>query len=309
MLEMAFQWVLLLYYVVLIVMLLVIMITKKQRFFLMNWFIAFFLPLIGGLFVWLMQRKTQENQAAVEQYKEFSKEEGLPLFQADRQRDLHTASLTDILLFEDVATRRDAVMRIFSSDSLQYVKELKKALSDPDTEVSHYASSALTEIKRKFDNSVIELSKLVQEDESVLQNKLSYAKTLHDYIESGILDPANRRKYQRQFCDLILKLFEDRISVAEGMDMAFYKDTALYLQDLGKGQEAKTFMADCLTAFDHEVIYFAALELYYILGERELFQQIIQRIRTSRVQLSPERLASFRYFIDPQSGRKGGAKA
>ena len=213
MMEIDFQWVLLLYYVVLIVMLLVIMITKKQRFFLMNWFIAFFLPLIGGFFVWLMQRKTQENQAAVEQYKEFSKEEGPPLFQADRQRDLHTASLTDILLFEDVATRRDAVMRIFSSDSLQYVKELKKALSDPDTEVSHYASSALTEIKRKFDNSVIELSKLVQEDESVLQNKLSYAKTyvvypyrnaaywlaeqvdwrfLHDYVHERLLrDPFN----------------------------------------------------------------------------------------------------------------------
>ncbi|GEM_PF-3980673 len=307
--ETIFQWILLLYYLVLLVLFLVILMMKKQRFSLMNWLIAFFLPLIGGIFVWLMQRKVRENPAAVEQYKEFSKEESKPLFLADRQRDLHTASLTDILLFEDVTTRRDAVMRIFSSDSLQYVKELKRALADPDTEVSHYASSALTEIKRKFDNSVIELSKLVQEDESILQNKLMYAKTLHDYIESGILDPANRRKYQRQFCDLIVRLFEAKVSVADGMDMTFYKDTALYLQDLGRIQESKSFMADCLTTFDHEIIYFAALELYYILGERELFQQIIQRIRTSRVQLSPDRLASFRYFIDPQPGRKEVAKA
>jgi hypothetical protein len=275
----------------------------------MNWLIAFFLPLVGIVLVWLMQRDFQNSEARVESYKEAAPEIAPTLFQVDRQRDLQSASLTDILLFEDVATRRDAVMRIFSSDSLQYVKELKRALADPDTEVSHYASSALTEIKRKFDNAVIELSKLVQEDETILQNKLLYAKTLHDYIESGILDPANRRKYQRQFCDLVLRLFEDKISIVDGMDMNFYKDTALYLQDLGKSREAKSFMAACLTAFDHEVIFFAALELYYILGERELFQQIIQRIRTSRVHLSPERLASYRYFIDPQSGRKEVAKA
>ena len=304
-----FLWLMLLYYFVLLVLLLFIWITKRHRFSVMNWLIAFFLPLVGGVFVWLMQRSFQNKEAAVELYKEFAQDDTRPLFQADRQRDLHTASLTDILLFEDVATRRDAVMRVFSSDSLQYVKELKKALADPDTEVSHYASSALTEIKRKFDNSVIELSKLVQEDESIVQNKLLYAKTMHDYISSDILDPANRKKYQRQFCDLIIQLFEAKISVANGMDMNFYKDAALYLQDLGKSKEAKSFIADCLTTFDHEVIYFAALELYYILEERDLFQQTIQRIRTSRVQLSPERLASLRYFIDPQLGHKEVAKA
>jgi tetratricopeptide (TPR) repeat protein len=274
----------------------------------MNWLIAFFLPLVGGGFVWLLQRSFQNKEAALELYKEFVKDDTRNLFKAERQRDVYTASITDILLFEDVATRRDAVMRIFNSDSLQYVKELKKALADPDTEVSHYASSALTEIKRKFDNSVIELSKLVQEDDSLVENKVLYARTLHDYIESGILDPANRRKYQKQFCDLILHLFTVKISVTDGMDMNFYKDTALYLQDLGKSKEAMSFINDCLTVFDHEVIYFAALELYYILGERDLFQQIIRRIRTSRVQLSPEKLASFRYFFDPQLGYEEVAK-
>ncbi|MPM59882.1 hypothetical protein SDC9_106728 [bioreactor metagenome] len=291
-----FLWILILYYGGLFVFGIFILFTKRKTFLWMNWIIALLLPIAGLGILWLMRKQFRVEMKSAEFLTEFVPEQNKSLFYGDRKQDLLVTSLTDILLFEDVATRRDAVMKIFSGDSMQYVKELKKALADPDTEVSHYASSALTEIKRKFDNSVIEMGKLVTEEPSQ-QNQLLFAKTLYDYIESGILDPANRKKYQRQFCHLILKLFELRLVPSDGMNMNYYKATALYLYDLGQKNEAMSFIADCLTSFDDEVIYFAALELYYLLGERTLFQQTIQRIRLSRTSLSPEKLASFRYFI------------
>lgn len=292
------------YYFLLLLAFLFSLTTKKRRFYFINCLIALFLPILGGIYLGILQIQVQNQEKEVELYKKFNDDTLQPVYIGNQQNDYNAVSLTDVLLYEDVITKRGAIMQIFSGDSMNYVKELKLALADADTEVSHYASSALTDIKRKFDNLVIELGKQAQENEKDLTKKNDYVNALHSYIESGILDPANQAKYQRLFCRLSMELFENKFGESDGVDMTVYKDGVLYLNELGETAQARRFIQQLLQEFDHEIIYFAGLQLYYMLGEKENFQALIEKIKISRIQLSPEKLASFRYFIEPQNKGK-----
>ena len=58
--------------------------------------------------------------------------------------------ISDILNLNDYDLRRKMVMTTLNADTLQYIRILKRALENADSETAHYAASIIMEVQKKM---------------------------------------------------------------------------------------------------------------------------------------------------------------
>ena len=292
------------YYLACAIYFVVTLLKKNERKHFLCFLFCILLPFSGAFILLVSVFRIKNRDKDLNYYGELLEDEN-PLFISDTARDLNAASVTDILLFNDISSKREVLMDLFRRDSAQYVKELRLALNDDDTEISHYASTALTEIKRKYDNAIISMSRLANDNEDNAEYQIQYAEALFYYIESDILDRSNKTKYQETFCRLTESFYEQRLDEHSGMKMELYKAFLLYLRQLGKADKAVEIAENMLTIFENDIIFFAVLELYYDLEDREHFFNTVERLKLSRIRLPKEKLASLRFFLGTMAKEEG----
>ena len=105
--------------------------------------------------------------------------------------------LEEALLINEPGTRRELMMEILYDNPGDYVELLKDARTNDDTEVVHYAVTALAELQKEYDLKFQELDwKMDQEpDNSDLID--DYLRLLNRYLASGIAE-GNDRKLKLQ---------------------------------------------------------------------------------------------------------------
>lgn len=125
------------------------------------------------------------------------------LHDSDESEDM-TVPLEEALIVNDTATRRSLLMEALYSNPADYVPQLFDAKANNDTEVVHYAATALTEIQKHYDLQFQELSqkRLARPDDPKLDDE--YQALLEKYIASGLLKGDGLRTQLRRFSDLLL---------------------------------------------------------------------------------------------------------
>jgi len=213
----------------------------------------------------------------------------------NRKKDMNIVPIEEVLLINDNKTKREILFDIFKGNAENYKKELKLALNDPDTETSHYASVALTEIKRKYDNTLIRLKKLIESNPDDLAIKSEYASFLNKYINSGTLDEINKRKFIKVYTEIISEFLDrgDRSIKPE-----LYNMLIEYILQRGNYAKAEEMGFKFLNLFpENEMPYFKLMEVYYRQGEADKLKSIIEKLKNSSVILSKKGLLSLRYFL------------
>lgn len=296
-----------LYYILCLIYMIVSLFRSTRRRNFLTFIFICALPFAGIPMMAFSKIRMKRKERDLDFYSQFHpKGEGIIV---PDERDLKSASVKDVLLFNDVRTRREQVLDIFRGDAAQYVKELKMALNDPDTEVSHYASSALTEIKRKYDNAVILLRREVEDDPYNLPLKIQYAEVLTAYIECRIMDRSNELRYQTTYCGLIDEFWEGERDENDGVEMLLYKRWILYLMAIGQHEKAYAMSRELLDRFNNEEVYFAVLEFYYNFDYKKEFFDTIDRLRRSTIRLSKENLTTLRFFLSPRGAEATDAES
>lgn len=123
-----------------------------------------------------------------------------------------TVPLEEAMIVNDTATRRSLLMEALYSNPADYVPQLFDAKANNDTEVVHYAATALTEIQKHFDLQFQELTKkrLAHPDDPKLDDE--YQALLEKYVASGLLKGDGLRTQLRRFSDLLLgKLQQENV--------------------------------------------------------------------------------------------------
>ena len=95
--------------------------------------------------------------------------------------------LEEALVVNDTATRRSLIIDVLYTNPNDYISQLYEAKSNGDTEVVHYAATALAEIQKEYDlafQNIMERRALNPDDEN-LDNE--YRATMERYINSGLL--------------------------------------------------------------------------------------------------------------------------
>ncbi|MEG1742748.1 MAG: hypothetical protein RR246_01115 [Clostridia bacterium] len=245
------------------------------------------------LFSYLLERKGIKSPT---EHEKFVNDEKM-LFKSDIKREQNNVSVRDVLTINDAQTKRDAILNIFRTDSEKFITELKIALNDPDTEVSHYASSALTEIKRKYENAHISLSAKMEETPDDFDIKISFVTLMNSYISYDIVDRNNKNKYMRSFCNVAEELLNEGCFESKGVKGEIYKSLLMYRQKLGEVEKAVQDGKEYLAKNESESSYFALLELYYTIGDKENFFITANLLRESKVVISQSNINVLRFFM------------
>lgn len=216
----------------------------------------------------------------------------------NKSSENNTVPLEEVLLVNNYEVKRKILLDIFKSSPDKYIKELKLAIEDPDTETSHYASAALMEINRKYQNSIFELGRIASENPDNFEATRDFAVALNRYIGSGIPDDLNRRRYQKEFLRVTEALLEagDR-----EVPIELYSSLAVAAYELGESERAFEIAERVIEIYpENEVAYLTQMRLYYQSGRVDDFKAALGMLTGSPVILSGEGLSAVRFFLNAE---------
>ena len=132
--------------------------------------------------------------------------------QVYRNIHMEEGGVDDILPMEDVladgspAQRRDLLLSVLHTGPEPFVRPLRVAGVNDDTEVVHYAVTALVELRSEFAQRIAGMEKRFQERPADGRILLEYADLDEEYIRSGI--PENNERLERiAHCRTMLEKF------------------------------------------------------------------------------------------------------
>lgn len=192
--------------------------------------------------------------------------------------------LQEALLINDSHTKRELIMDVLYTNPSGYVPQLSQARENSDSEVVHYAVTALVEIQKKFDLQFQEISQELAEkpeDEGLLRR---YQRLLEQYLSSGLLEGSRRDAQLRNYVEVLKKRLSNN---EESLSLWIKKaDADMILQNL----EDLRADAERMIAFrsENEQGYLYLLKYYVLRKDPEGIKQLIQLIEQRNIYLSAE---------------------
>lgn len=149
--------------------------------------------------------------------------------------DLLTVPLEEALLINDSKTKRRLMLDVLNGDAGGYAHLLGAARDDEDTEVSHYAATAMSELIKENEYSVQHFEQRLQKEPQNAQLLADYIDFLGDYLSTGLLDGSVLEMYRYEYIGLI----ERYISLCgESLPMLEKKlDMQLLLKDFSAAED------------------------------------------------------------------------
>lgn len=149
------------------------------------------------------------------------------------QKELDLMSLADILIGADNDLKRGAVEKLAQIRTPEAIQTLLQYRSDPSLEVRFYVTSALTRIKKDFDEELVSAKKGMKQDLQKVSARVFLAKIYLQYVRSGLLDEGMRSAYEREALYHLRFAIETPWADRE----AYWMLTHLH-QERGEGEEA-----------------------------------------------------------------------
>ncbi|WP_438348665.1 hypothetical protein ACP8HI_24230 [Paenibacillus sp. FA6] len=270
------------------------------REWLLKWLIVSALPVVGWLFpvFWpkqWVQAKNGEMDAGL-----FADGDDPTVLQTgihamvEVEKELNVVSIEEALLVSEHAARRTVMINVLKQDSMNYMDILQKAVSNEDTETSHYAVSAVMEMKRKLTISLEELSfkyESNKEDATILR---AYADVLSSYIKSGFLDERTLRKHKFTYILVLKQLIE----VVPEEDAAYIEkvDAELEVGDLLEAENTALLYLDRIP--QSEDAYLCLLKVYFYTRSYRKMQETLHLLKRSPLSLSHRALTLVRFWSE-----------
>lgn len=218
----------------------------------------------------------------------------------ETEKEMNVVPLEEALLVNDLSTRRRVMIDLLKQDSLDYLEVLQMAVSNEDTETSHYAVSAIMEMKRKIVINLQELAVKFEENKKDAHVLLSYAEILKSYMRSGFLDERTRIKYSYTYTN-VLKLLIEQVPEAREV----YVDKIRTDLDLGEFTEAEETALQYLKQFPlREDSYLSLMNVYYTMRSIEKLKSTLIELRKSPIRLSNQALTVVRFWSEEKSDEK-----
>lgn len=121
--------------------------------------------------------------------------------------------LREALLVNDPATRRRLIMDVLYDDASAQPHALRAARSNDDAEVVHYATTALVELQKTYDDRMQRARAACQVNPHDVEAARNLASVLGAYIESGLLEgmmlTSTRAEYARVLDALLALVSRD----------------------------------------------------------------------------------------------------
>ena len=192
--------------------------------------------------------------------------------------------LEEALKLNDNMMRRGLMLDVMYSDVESYVDQLKEARSNDDTEVVHYAVTALVELQKEYDQKFQALSAKLIRDPDNLQLLNENIELSEQYIGSGLLEGNALQVQLRNYSELLsdkLAHFPD--------DRELYQRKAEADLQTGDLSEAYNGIQTLIRRWPRfEQGYLLLIQYNAIQKDRKGIEEAIRQIRLREVHLTPE---------------------
>lgn len=272
---------------------------KEKTTAYIKFFIMFLLPLVGIVLFLIFEvytklfKETDADKISMGDEKDLDFI-SLLLTKSNVDKELNLIPIEDALILNDNATKRSLIIDALKGDTYKYIGFLKKALKDSDTETSHYAATAVTEIKGKLMLSLQELEARYEKSNGDVEYLKVYSDVLRKYILSGLLDEKTVRKNMFLYSKLLGRILE----VSDDIE-CYIDEKVNYDIKLKKYDEAEKY---CLIYkeqfYKSERPYLLLLKLYYTKKDKKRFDEIISELRKSNVKIQQYSLRVLRFWLE-----------
>lgn len=260
--------------------------------------IPLFFPLIGLIYLLLFDYfiKGQYETNHIDEIENiFTQQlpEGKEMYtKIDLQSEINSVPLEEALLLNDNSKKRKLLMDALRDELLQNPGILKAALTNEDTETSHYAASAVMEMKRKFFISLQEFEVQYEQNKHDSNVLIPYAEVLEKYLSSGFFDERTYQKYQVTYSTVLENLLENHQHEEKYFQQKV--NCELVVQNFDKARQYCEKFLICHP--QSEIPYLMAMKLFYNLRSFAELHQVLDKLKSSSVRLSNEALQMVRFW-------------
>ena len=184
------------------------------------------------------------------------------------------------------------MMEVMYANPDDYVKQLKEARTNDDTEVVHYAVTALAELQKEYDLQFQELDWELENDPDNDDITDRYLKLLDQYLESGIAEGNERILKLRSYSGMLekkLKNHPDRLPL--------WREKAVTDLRIGEYDEARQEIEHIMREWDrNEAGYLLMIQYYSAVQSRRGIEQILETITRKNIYLTPEGRSQIRFW-------------
>lgn len=204
--------------------------------------------------------------------------------------------LEEALLINKPGTRRELMMEIMYDDPNDYVNLLKEARMNDDTEVVHYAVTALAELQKEYDLQFQELEWKMEQDPGNERLADEYLQLLNQYLNSGIAE-GNDRKLKLQTYSNIL---EKKISL-EPQNMNYRREKVQVDLMTGNHMDMYRDIEYIIRNWPgNETGYLLMLQYFSLAKNREGMEKVMELINKKNIYLTPDGRRQIRFWQDKE---------
>jgi hypothetical protein len=223
-------------------------------------------------------------------------DEDLDLFPAkfNLDKEINMIPVEEALILNDNTTKRRLVMDALRKESSQYIGFLTKALKDPDTETTHYAATAVTEIKRKLMLDIQELEVKYEQSKDNAEYLKIYSEVLKEYLGSGLLDDISHEKYLHIYSIVLRDLL--KISKSE---KKYYEEKINCDIELRKFNSAKEYCMEYMDEFENiDSPYISLMKIYFEERNKDRFKSTLKKLEDSNIKIQKDSLKIIKFWSE-----------
>lgn len=256
-------------------------------------------PIVGPLYLflsWLVYGIYFKRRKSLISIEELSlrKEKIEVVAKPDMRSALDKVPLEEAFLVADRKSTRKLLLDVLREDSSSYLKSILKAVEHDDSEVSHYAASAVSDIISDFKIRVKELGEKYTGDKEDKKLCYEYLDYLYNFLSQEVLPIDEQRFYCGKFEELVKTMEECLPAEISG---ELYNKLVCTLLDLGENNKAKVWVIKTLTKYENDLgSYKAGLRYFYVNKNRREFLLLLEKLKNSDVHLDHEILEMVRFF-------------
>lgn len=257
------------------------------------------IPIVGPLYLGisiLLYKFYFKNRREIVSIKDlsFSKEKIETLMKDNMETALNKVPLEEALEVSNVQNTRRLLLNVLKEDTDSYIPSINQATANPDSEVSHYAATAMTDIINKFKQNEKKLKSNYEQNPEEPESALLYWKHLSEFLQTGVLPPVEQERYFNILEKLTVELESDERTFLSGE--TYHTLTNLSLA-LDKPARAKVWVEQAFKLYPDDLSsYKAGLKYYYETKQFEHFKELLEKLKGTEVSLDYETLELVRFY-------------
>ena len=208
--------------------------------------------------------------------------------------------LEEALLINSPVTRRELMMEVMYADPNDYVEQLKEARMNDDTEVVHYAVTALAELQKKYELQFQELEWRLSQDADDGDVIDEYLKVLDRYLSSGIAE-GNDRKLKRK---IYSRMLGEKLR-RKPEKLSLWSEKARTDLEIGAYEEARREIAHILSKWkDQEDGYLLQIQYCAAKKDRQGIDKMLCLIKEREIYLTSKGRKELAFWSEEEETQK-----